>query len=202
MERLMLLYWSCMNGSGCWGIMSLSWDCMDDRNVREGIDDEESNVVSRVGFIKYHLMDVYSMLATYGIWLNSVRSQILWLFLFVVDFIKTLYKWLFLISSLMRWLYFFNHFHWVFLALCYIWLQTSSLRLICRDVPIYRPAIGIGWYLRVDCHWPICKCFSDVPKAKMQGSQLMVSCCPVDSRKCVWDKHRSSPGCLKDKRTG
>lgn len=28
---------------------------------------EESNVVSREGFIKYHLMDVYGMLATYGI---------------------------------------------------------------------------------------------------------------------------------------
>lgn len=56
-----------MNGFGCRGIMSLSWDCMDDRNVREGINDEESNVGSRVGFIKFHLMDVYGMLATYGI---------------------------------------------------------------------------------------------------------------------------------------
>lgn len=46
--------------------MSLKWDCMDDRNVREGINDEESNV-SRVGFIKYNLMNVYGMLATYGI---------------------------------------------------------------------------------------------------------------------------------------
>lgn len=40
---------------------------MDDRNVREGINDEESNVVSRERFIKYHLMDVYSTLATYGL---------------------------------------------------------------------------------------------------------------------------------------
>ncbi len=39
---------------------------MDDRNVREAINDEESNVVSRVGFIKHHLMDVYGTLATYG----------------------------------------------------------------------------------------------------------------------------------------
>lgn len=49
---------------------------MDDRNVQEGINDEEGNVRSRVGFIKYHLMDVYGMLATYGIWLDSVCSQI------------------------------------------------------------------------------------------------------------------------------
>lgn len=41
-----------MNGFGCWGILSLNWDCMDDRDVREVIDDGESNVVSRVGFIK------------------------------------------------------------------------------------------------------------------------------------------------------
>lgn len=47
--------------------MSLSWDCVDDRNVREGINDEESNVVSGEGFIKYHVMDVYSMLAMYGL---------------------------------------------------------------------------------------------------------------------------------------
>lgn len=47
--------------------MSLRWDCMDDRNAREGIDGEESNVVSRMGFMKYHLMDVYGMLASYGL---------------------------------------------------------------------------------------------------------------------------------------
>lgn len=76
MERLMLLYWSCMNGFGCLGIMSLRWDCMDDRNAREGIDGEESNVVSRMGFMKYHLMDVYGMLATYGLWLDPVSSRI------------------------------------------------------------------------------------------------------------------------------
>lgn len=56
-----------MNGFGCWGIMSLSWDCMDGRDVQEVINDRESNAVSRVGFIKYHLMDVYAVLATYGI---------------------------------------------------------------------------------------------------------------------------------------
>lgn len=48
--------------------MSLSVDCMDDRNVREGINDEESNVVSGVTFIMDHLMDVYAMLASSGVW--------------------------------------------------------------------------------------------------------------------------------------
>lgn len=47
--------------------MSLSRDCMDDRNVPGGINDEECNVVSRVRFIRHHLMDVYAVLATYGI---------------------------------------------------------------------------------------------------------------------------------------
>lgn len=47
--------------------MSLSWDCMDDRDVREVINDGEGNAVSGVGLIKYHLMDVYAVLATYGI---------------------------------------------------------------------------------------------------------------------------------------
>lgn len=47
--------------------MSLNWDCMDDSDVREVINDGESNVVIRVGFIKYHLMDVYAVLATHGI---------------------------------------------------------------------------------------------------------------------------------------
>lgn len=31
--------------------MSLSWDCMDDSNAPEAINDEESNVVSRKAFI-------------------------------------------------------------------------------------------------------------------------------------------------------
>lgn len=65
---------------------------MDDRNVREGINDEESNV-SKVGFVKCHLMDVYGMLATYCIGPDSVSLQIYFQNLdyscFVVDFIKT-----------------------------------------------------------------------------------------------------------------
>lgn len=40
---------------------------MDDINAREVINEEESNVVSRVGFLKSSLMDVYGMLATCGI---------------------------------------------------------------------------------------------------------------------------------------
>lgn len=47
--------------------MALKWDCMDDINVPEVINDEESNVVSRVGFLKSSVMDVYGTLATCGI---------------------------------------------------------------------------------------------------------------------------------------
>lgn len=39
---------------------------MDDSDAREGIDDEESNVVSGERFHKFGLMDVYAALATYG----------------------------------------------------------------------------------------------------------------------------------------
>lgn len=46
--------------------MSLSWDCMDDSDAREEIDDEESNVVSQQRFHKYGLMEVYAVLATYS----------------------------------------------------------------------------------------------------------------------------------------
>lgn len=53
--------------------MSLKWDCMDDRNVQEGINDEESNVGRRVCFIKYSLMDFYGMLET--VWYLTGLSQ-------------------------------------------------------------------------------------------------------------------------------
>lgn len=72
MERLMLFYWLCTNGFGSWRIMSLKWNCMDDRNVWEEINVEEGSVVCREGFIKYNLTDVYGMLTTSSI---SVASS-------------------------------------------------------------------------------------------------------------------------------
>ena len=44
MEGLMLRYRSEVNGFGWRSVMSLGWDCMDDSDAREKINDEESNV--------------------------------------------------------------------------------------------------------------------------------------------------------------
>lgn len=68
------LHWSRMNCFGCEGIMSLTRDCMDDRSVREGIDGEESHVVHWMAFMKCHLMNVHTVLATYYIWLDWVAK--------------------------------------------------------------------------------------------------------------------------------